>query len=241
MCTNKEIICLGDGFAHGHIWPEWPQILQALVPEYNVTVISGVGAGQEFLINGLLKCPLDRQIVIFQWPYPLRFDKMIQDRAWTDIGKQDEIYHFNFYQRDKDTWWLSSESKHEKIQEYHNFYIQPQQAEQRQLDQKILVKGHLQNQKCLYIETSTVEQESFSRRTEFLNIRGDQVQPSPLVHYQWLIEEILPRLPMSVDTDRKARLGTLIQDQEWQPFDPDRNSIWKEMLESLDKGFVDSI
>jgi hypothetical protein len=46
----KKIFCFGDGFATGHIWPEWPQILQALVPNCQVVVTAGIGAGSEFLV-----------------------------------------------------------------------------------------------------------------------------------------------------------------------------------------------
>ena len=41
----NKIFCFGDGFATGHIWPEWPQILQALVPQHQVINTTGIGEG----------------------------------------------------------------------------------------------------------------------------------------------------------------------------------------------------
>jgi hypothetical protein len=46
MSTNK-IFCLGDGYAHGHIWPEWPQILQAIIPDYEIVTLSGYDPDRE--------------------------------------------------------------------------------------------------------------------------------------------------------------------------------------------------
>jgi len=80
--NTTKIFCLGDGYAHGHIWPEWPQILQALVPDIKVIVISAIGAGHEFLINELLSNDIKDSLVIFQWPDHRRFDKLMQDASW---------------------------------------------------------------------------------------------------------------------------------------------------------------
>ena len=53
MSINK-IYTFGDGFATGHIWPEWPQLLQALLPDYTIINTAGIGAGCEFLISELV-------------------------------------------------------------------------------------------------------------------------------------------------------------------------------------------
>ena len=50
----KKIYTFGDGFATGHLWPEWPQILQALVPDYQVHNTAGIGAGAEWLVSGFV-------------------------------------------------------------------------------------------------------------------------------------------------------------------------------------------
>ena len=144
MSTNK-IFCLGDGYAHGHIWPEWPQILKVLLPDYEIITGTGIGAGNEFLIDNLLNFDCQDQIVIFQWAHPYRFDKLLQDNQWQILAQQDPVYHFNFENNASGTWWLSSASQDTKVQEYHEFFIQTQQANLRLKTQKILVENYLQN------------------------------------------------------------------------------------------------
>ena len=118
----KKIFCFGDGFATGHIWPEWPQILQTLVPDYQVVITAGIGAGSEFLVSGFVDqiCNMRDSTVIFQWPQANRFDKLIEDASWKSIIASDPVYHFNvvhdMYDRN---WWLSSASKDQTIIEYH--------------------------------------------------------------------------------------------------------------------------
>jgi hypothetical protein len=232
MSTNK-VFCLGDGYAHGHLWPEWPQILQAVVENQEVIVISGIGAGNEFLIHKLLQHDIKNQTVIFQWASHKRFDKIIEDDSWKVIAKNDEIYHFNLYQSGNDLWWLSSASENHHVRLYHDFYVQEQQALARLQDQKKLLQGYLANQGCRYIEISTLQEEIFSRQEKFRITRGSEVQPSPMVHYSFLMEEILPKSNISYDPKRADKLRQLIENFNWKPYDPDRKEIWNRMVNDL--------
>jgi len=232
----NNIYCVGDGFAHGHIWPEWPQILQALLPDMNIHLISGIGSGNEFLISRLLQHDVVDQTVIFQWADARRFDKIIEDKQWEDTAKLDPIYHFNFYQDRNYTWWLSSGSENKDVRLYHAFYVQKKQAHQRLLDQKKLLAGYLISRNCLYVEISTDQHEAYSKESRFGHIRGKEVQPSPFVHLQFVKEILLPRLHIDVDIDRANYLERLISDHDWQPYDPDRTEIWNNMVKDLDIG-----
>lgn len=234
MSTNK-IFCLGDGYAHGHIWPEWPQILQAIVPDYEIVVLSGVGAGNEFLINRLLsqRNSIQSQTVIFQWADCKRFDKLVQDQEWINIGQADTTYHFNFYTKYAQTWWLSSASDSDSIQKYHNFYIQSKQAFLRMQNQQILIENYLQNNRCNYYFTSTNNQKNFSQKDRFKSVRGSEVQPGPLVHFYFVVEVLLPGVHIDFDQDRADTLRQRIEKQHWVAYDPDREEIWKIIVESL--------
>ena len=123
----KKIYTFGDGFATGHLWPEWPQILQALVPDYTVNnTCSAIGAGAEYLVTGLVDLvpELANNLVIFQWPMAARFDKLIEDKHWFHVGKTDPVYHFNFHKRPYGIWWISSASQQPQVKErglYHVF------------------------------------------------------------------------------------------------------------------------
>jgi hypothetical protein len=233
MFINR-IYCVGDGFAHGHIWPEWPQILQVMLPHLEIVVISGVGAGNEFLINGLLQHDVTDQAVIFQWAQCQRFDKIVIDQEWNLIAKQDPKYHFNFYQRNQDIWWLSSASDNKQIKLYHDFYIQKRQAQVRVQDYKALLHGYLESKRCRYVEISTDQQQQYSKLPRFASLRGNEVQPGPAVHYDFLIEEIIPTLGIEYDRNRSARLQQAILQTTWVAYDPDRDSIWQNIINQLD-------
>lgn len=232
--SMDNIYCLGDGFAHGHIWPEWPQIVTALLPRCRVHTITGVGAGNEFLINGLLQQDVANQLVIFQWANEQRFDKLIQDDVWHEISKSDTVYHSNVYCRDGDIWWLSSSSQLRPVRLYHDFYVQSKQAQYRVLNQKKLVRGYLKSLDCRYIELSTDEQDLYSKQSRFALERGNQVQPKPYVHLKFFEEVILPELGVSVDPLRLSKLRTLICSIDWKPYDPDRAEIWSDIIRNLD-------
>lgn len=232
----NRILCLGDGYAHGHIWPEWPQILQALLSGRQVEIISGIGAGNEFLINGLLAKDPNKDIVIFQWAQPDRFDKILQDERWNLLAQSDKIYYENFYQHGNHIWWLSSASQLEEIKNYHEFYVQSSQRQQRLSDQKQLVEGFLIGVQCFYLSISTQDQQEFSQDIRFQTVRGKEVQPSPAVHLSYLEEKILPRLPITIDLQRLNQLRNSINQTKWIPYDPDRASIWEKIVSDLDPG-----
>lgn len=233
MSIRNKIYCLGDGYAHGHIWPEWPQILSALLSELDTVIISGVGAGNEFLINRLLQHDITNQIVIFQWAIPDRFDKIIEDKTWDGVGKSDPIYHFNFYHQDNITWWLSSASTNSLIKFYHNFYVQKKQAQIRMHDQQKLVEGYLASKHCEYLKISTEQQFRYSNQKRFLSTRGTEIQPSPIVHFNFLKEIILPKLSISYSKNKIDYMETLIQETNWMPYDPDRAEIWQNIVNKL--------
>lgn len=226
MFINK-IFCLGDGYASGHIWPEWPQILKSLLPEYEVHLISAVGAGNEFLISELiaLENQIQNQQVIFQWAQHNRFDKLVEDEKWEDIGKSDPVYYFNFYQYENRKWWCSSASTNINISKYHEFYIQEQQSKLRLTNQKILVESYLKTKHCKHFFTSTAEQEFFSKHP----LRGNKTQPSPMLHFLFVIEILLPAIDIKIDGIKLNILKDRIYNHKWIPYDPDREEIWSKM------------
>lgn len=232
MSTNK-IFCLGDGYAHGHIWPEWPQILQALLPDHEIITGTGVGAGNEFLIDQLLNFDCQDQTVIFQWAYAHRFDKLLQDQVWQDMAQDDPVYSFNCMTTASGTWWLSSASKNPKIREYHNFFVQNQQSTLRLKNQKILVENYLQNKHCQYLSISTQDQEVFCRLHKDSGLRGNEVQPSPIMHFYFVVELIKPALDLPIDVKQQELLEKHMLETTWTPYDPDRKEIWENICKKI--------
>lgn len=233
----KKIYTFGDGFATGHLWPEWPQILQALVPDYSVNnTCSAIGAGAEYLVTGLVDLvpELANNLVIFQWPMAARFDKLIEDKHWFHVGKTDPVYHFNFHKRPYGIWWISSASQQPQVREYHEKFVQSEQHKIRLQNYQTLVRNTLENLNCGYCFTSTHEHQYYSTLNRFAEIRQQEVQPSPVVHYYFLIEKILPQINIVYDSARAAKLETLITAQSWQSYDPDSEEIWRDLVARLD-------
>lgn len=235
----NKIFCFGDGFATGHLWPEWPQILQALLPDHDIVNTAGIGAGDEFLVSGFVDQIPDmaNQQVIFQWPYTKRFDKLLQDQTWQQTISQDPVYHFNVVNDSKNRqWWLSSASTSADITQYHACYAQSRQQQRRREMYQQLVSQTAANLNCHMITTTTHDQEMFSRNKRFALARQNQVQPSPAVHFYWLIENIVPQLTATVNLNRQHMLESLILDTTWISYNPDQQEVWQNILGQLPSG-----
>lgn len=225
--TNiTKVFCLGDGYAHGHIWPEWPQILQALRPDLDIAVISAVGAGHEFLVSELLTKNIEHSLIIFQWPMHQRFDKLLQDQIWENVVETDNTYNFNTYSTDLGKWWCSSASKLKEIRQYHEFYVQDRQSLLRQKNMQILLSAWIKQQNARHFFTSNQAQETFAKTT---NCRGKEIQPEPLCHYYWLVESVIPATGLDLDKTIANKLLYRIKNHKWVPYDPDRKEIWYTM------------
>jgi hypothetical protein len=232
MYTN-QIYCFGDGYALGHIWPEWPQILQALLPDYTIVNTAGIGAGPEWLVTQLVhQLPdISNSRIVWQWPTASRFDKLVEDENWHLIATNDPVYHFNLHTKNNQTWWLSSGSQMPEVKKYHSEYVQPRQHQQRLINYQTLVEHTLKQLNCPYIFFSTQDQETYSQQQQFLTTRQKEIQPSPIVHFKYCVEQILPKFNLT--SRYKTQLELLITDQKWVPYDPDREEIWSRIKGQL--------
>jgi len=234
--NSNKIFTFGDGFATGHLWPEWPQILQALLPDYQVINTAGIGAGCEFLVSGFVDQVNNMQnsLIIFQWPDHQRFDKMIEDKHWRQIIKNDPVYHFNIVlDSQHQPWWLSSASTAAEVQLYHGQYVQTRQHKNRHRVYQTLVNHTASSLNCNIFHTTTQDEDNFSRENRFATTRQAEVQPSPFVHLLWLVERVLPQVAIVVSTARYNRLEQLINQTHWVPYDCDRTEIWKNICSRL--------
>lgn len=233
----KQVYTFGDGFATGHLWPEWPQILQAVMPDHNIINTAGIGAGAEWLVNGFVDLlpEMTNNTVIFQWPQPDRFDKLIEDKHWFHIAKTDPVYHFNFHKKHNGIWWLSSASQQPQVREYHEKFVQVNQHRMRLKNYQTLVQNTLENLSCNYYFTSTYEQQYYSTLNRFVDVRQQEVQPSPIVHFYFLVEKILPNVNLTYNSNRLKQLENLINTQQWIAYNPDREAIWQDIVARLDQ------
>ena len=235
----NKIFTFGDGFATGHLWPEWPQILQALLPDYEIINFAAIGAGAEWLVTQFTtQIPVMRdEIVIFQWPQANRFDKLIEDEHWRDIARNDPSYSFNLIVDDDNrSWWISSASKSAEIVNYHNTYIQHRQHILRLNTYKTLIGHTLQNINCKYFFTSTSDEDIFSHNVRFSTVRQTQIQPSPPIHLVFLIEQVLPNLgSIKIDQTRLLKLTDKICNNNWIPYDPLHKDVWDDIIKYVNE------
>jgi hypothetical protein len=258
----NKIFTFGDGFATGHIWPEWPDILSAIYPSMEIINTSAIGAGSEFLVNAILSKTTQNidGMYLIQWPHPCRFDKLIENKQWDQIINTDTTYAKNVYYLNDKKWWVSSESMQSEVRMYHDFYIEKQQAELRNFNYMILLKNYLENNNIQYRFMLTYAADylsefekkqlitanwcwhkpwhgmsEYSVLDKYINIRQNEVQPSPIIHIDWLVECLLPTLNISLDQINLTLLKNLIYDQKWAPFHWDRKQIWINLLNKLDR------
>jgi hypothetical protein len=111
--------------------------------------------------------------------------------------------------------------------------VQTEQQQMRVKDYKVLVQNTLENIECETHHTSLVEEVNYSRQARFQAIRQQEVQPSPPVHYYFLMERILPNTSIKFDPNRAQLLEQLLLDQTWTAYDPNRAQIWQELTQRL--------
>jgi hypothetical protein len=242
----NKIFCFGDGFAANHIWPEWPAMVSALYPDCDVENFGAIGAGNEFIASAVIDAHIKHPDAFFliQWAMPNRFDKLIQDQTWDQIIDKDPVYHFNRVEQHNRTWWLSSASQQLEIQQYHKLYVQSAQACLRTFNLIYLI-GKLLVNKTIFFSTYKlpfdtqqkialdfvpwvdIDMHGFSNLEKFKSVRGSQIQPRPEIHFNFLKEHVLLLMPVFPDLSRLHILEQRICETVWEPYDPDREEIWK--------------
>lgn len=252
------IYTFGDGFAAGHIWPNWPQILEVFT---NDQVINHgmVGAGNELIFNTAIKqsfTATSDDVFLVQWTMPGRFDKILETSDWHELQKTDEVYRNNRYRVFDNIWWPTSGSALPEIRHYHNFYVQSKQALERSIIYMISLSGFLDNLGISHHYFLTYElnfgahslcdkvkslpwvpapsMETWSR---FRPDRGNEVQPSPAVHYKFVEEFLLPALGIDVERDVLEKIENRVRQMEVVPFYYDREKIWSEAKHEISSFF----
>ena len=240
------IYVFGDGFATGHIWPEWPQLLE-LVVDQPVKNYAHIGAGNEYIFNCAVKSLLTTttdDTILIQWADPLRYDKIIEASDWVELQSQDPKYKDINSEIYNQLWWSTSGSDLQAIKHYKEFYVQPQQAINRSmlymlslltlLDSKNIknysffsysfdysAHNNYQDLKKLSWVDLNLGMDEW---TQLTSIRGNEVQPSTHSQWQWLQANLLPKL--QVNSDKVNKLNRILQYTTFSAYDPDRHQQW---------------
>lgn len=230
-----KIATAGDGFAANHIWPMWPHILQMTTIDTELASLGAIGAGNEYIFNSVLEHinSNETDLVIVQWAQSPRLDLIVDTNHKADIVKQDPVYNENMY----DNWWLSSASTQPYVKTYHKDYIGIVQSRQRTKNYIISLAAILESRNIPYRFTTTYTSEHYPNRDinwdnwvwhspgsgmqeysllpEFSSIRLNEVQPSPLVHLQWVLDILKPSLNLQWEFTHIEKLRELFARGDW--------------------------
>ena len=230
-----KIVTAGDGFAASHIWPMWPHVLQMTTVDTEVISLGAIGAGNEYIFNSVLNCINSSQpdLVIVQWAQSNRLDLILDTKYKAEIAAADPVYNENIY----DNWWLSSASTQPYVKTYHNDYIGTIQRRSRTKNYIISLAAILENRNIPYLFTTTYASEhyptsdinwdnwvwhepgqgmqEYSLLPRFEDIRLTEVQPSPLVHMQWVLDILQPKLSLEWSADNISKLQELFARGDW--------------------------
>lgn len=233
----QKILCVGDGFGKGHIWPMWPQLLSVLLDNYQIVNYSEVGAGNEFIANRVLSaCKSERyDIVLVQWAISKRLDIInSNENNISPIILKDKVYNkkYSNIELDNRHWWLSSNSQLDYIKKYHNEYISTEQHKLRSINQIKLVELILKEMKInkflffssYKLDFLELKESNIIDWTVWNDVNGrnsmqeygdavlpqyttKEVQPHPLVHLNYIKEIILPKLNIIIDEKKVKNLS----------------------------------
>ena len=225
----QKILCVGDGFGKGHVWPMWPQILEK---SYEVDNRCQVGAGNEYIMNATINACSQKSYdhVIVQWAESRRMDLINQDQD--QLSKKifaDEVHRTKFMNvnlADR-LWWLSSSSKVGYVNDYHNKYISKDQHCLRSIHQikyvELFLKSkgqnflfistpdldftHLDEHKILDFDVWAFHQkykglDGYARKFSSYDPHApaeSYKQPQTEIHEKYVAEVILPKLGVPAD------------------------------------------
>jgi len=228
----KKILCIGDGFGKGHIWPMWPQLLAELVNDVEIDNYSEVGAGNEFISNRVIDAceKKNYDIVLVQWAMSMRLD--VINNQQNNISRhilKDKIYNkkYSNVRINDRLWWLSSNSQTEYIQNYHKNYISVEQQKLRSINQIKLIELYLKQQKIsnflffssykldfidmtesnvLDWSTWCVDEHGNGMeeygKTFFPQYATKEVQPHSAIHLNYIKEILLPKLNIAINNKK---------------------------------------
>jgi len=216
----QKILCVGDGFGKGHVWPMWPQILSKVVDDIEVDNLCEIGAGNEF-ISQCVTDACERKnydLVLVQWTMSNRLD-LINNKQ-NNIAKmivKDSTYNTKYsnVRLNDRSWWLSSATQLELVRDYHEKCISKEQHELRSINYVKLVDLYLKNKKIPFTffssynldfvslsESSSIDWSKWCDAGKIgmheygikhlSNYKSTEQQPCSMVHLDYLEKVVCP-------------------------------------------------
>lgn len=235
---TTRLLTIADGFGDSGATPpwyrnftKWPELIQMMAKNVELTNLSRYGAGNEYMVECLRANIDSADMVLFQWTHPYRLDLLLGhpdeiQSFWQDEISKDPVYNKNVLAVNKDRYWISSASKNEHVQEYHTRYIsqlQHQRRTERQIEYatmllekknktfKFLLTYPLRFLKDMDINTSDwIWHKEYKSMEDFRSVSKyadldlkTYVQPIPLIQFDFIRQHIMPRLNLEWNSTKE--------------------------------------
>lgn len=217
----------GDDFAVPNWYPKywrWPKIIGLMTKGVEVVNLSRYGAGNEFIVNQLKQNISSADKVIVQWAQPDRLDLMLSHKDpvyWNKVIASDPTYNKNIVVCGENRFWISSGSKTEPIQDYHQKYITVDQHRLRSQIfveyAKLLLEQHNVDYRFMLVEDSDYLKidadwcwhepykgmNDFKTKSKYADLDLGVLQPTPLVAFDFIKQFIMPSINLNWRTERE--------------------------------------
>lgn len=230
-----KLLTLADGFGDSAAYPlwydgyyKWPELIQLMTKDVQLTNLSRYGAGNEFMVNALRKNYNQQDYVIVQWAMPDRLDLLLAHAEyqdfWNNIIQQDKTYSKNVV----DGYWISSNTQNTDVREYHKKYISLEQHRSRtqlfiDYAELLLQSKGIDFKFMLTCDSQYLDQpgrnidnwlwhspwlgmDSFRTRSQYSDLDFGYRQPIPLIQFDYIQQYIIPNttLPWRGSQELKA-------------------------------------
>jgi len=228
MADKINLFTVADGFGDSQAVPswykayiKWPEIIQLMTKNVNLSNFSRYGAGNEYIINCVRNNWKNHQVILIQWAVPKRLDLILAHNEnyknfWQNEIDNDPMYKDNIVQMGLDQVWISSGSKSSAVLEYHNKFITTKQHQMRSqiyIDHaKMLLEntthGFLLTTTSNYLQDTVHDHSNlywhdqfqgmcaFRAVSKYSELDLGLTQPIPLIHFDFIKQFIQPKLDL---------------------------------------------
>ena len=223
----------GDSWAVPAWYPDyikWPEIIRLMTRGVDLCNLSRYGAGNEYIVQCLRNNLKEKDAVLIQWAMPNRLDLVLSHNAeytefWNQQINNDLVYNNNVVQLGDARMWITSASTSSGVQEYHKKFINYQQHQIRSqlyVDYATLLLEHTQHG-FLLTKTSNYLNEvvnnnsnwfwhdrlqgmcEFRHQSKYADLELGLVQPTPLVHFDFIRQFIQPKFDLPWRNEREIQ------------------------------------
>jgi len=219
-----KLLTIADGYGDSHAVPcwyskywKWPKIIGLMTKGVDIVDLSRYGAGNEFIVSALKEHVDSVNKVMIQWAQPNRLDLVLSDNNvdyWKEVIASDNVYKDNVVSCGSNTFWISSASTTQAVQDYHTQYIS---LKQHQLRSQIYVEYAklmlnsrgidyrfmlVDDSQYLGIDANWICHEpmkgmsDFKMKSNYANLDLGIVQPTPLVAFDFIKQYIMPSIDL---------------------------------------------